>query len=262
RSAVPFTSDEGFGYGGFQEKTSKLGIEVPCALHYFEARGRPSQQSLTAGRLDWNVSRSDRAFLRLQYEGGHDALGIDPINPIFDSDSKIPWWQGQVVETHSFGSSGANQFLLAYSSFFNSSKMFNSAGALAAFPAVLCFCGQRTSNDLGRVDFYTPLGNVYGIPLRYQVSEDVMKISRRHKFGFGANFEDIRWDMWQYATNAIGVLRPQTLDAFYQGGVDPAVLAHNDSIDWTQLFQSFPSKLNQRMAFHSLGVYGQDEWHA
>jgi hypothetical protein len=262
RSAVPFTSNEGFGCTGFEEPTSGLGITVPCALHYFEARGRPSQQSLIAGRLDWNVSRSDRAFLRVQYEGGHSALGIDPINPIFDFDSNIPWLQGQIVETHSFGSSSASQFLLAYSSFFNSNKMLNPAGALAAFPTVLCFCGQGTYSNLGRGDYYNPLGTVYGIPLRYQVSEDVMKTSRSHKFGFGANFEAIHWDMWQYSANAIGVLMPQTLDAFYQGGVDPAVLAGNDSIDWTQLFQSFPSKLNQRMAFHSFGVYGQDEWHA
>jgi len=254
-SAVPFSAAEEFGCSGFQNLKSGLGISLPCAVHYFEARGRPSQQMLTAGRLDWNVSSRDRAFIRVQYEGGHAALGIDPISPVFDFDQSVPWWQGQILETHSFSSSSASQFLVGGASFFYTGKLLKPAQALSAFPTVLCFCGQGTYNNLGRGDD----NDIYATPLRFQISEDLMKTMRAHKFGFGANFEAIHWDMWQYSVNAIGTLIPQTLDAFYQGGVDPT---NGDSIDWTQLFQTFPSKVSQRMAFHNFGVYGQDEWHA
>ncbi len=259
-SAVPFTAAEEFGCSGFQDSKSGLGIKLPCAVHYFEARGRPSQQMLTAGRVDWNVSSSGRAFLRVQYEGGRAARGIDPISPLFDFDQTVPWWQGQIMETHSFGSSGASQFLVAGASFFYTGRLVKPAQALSAFPTVLCFCGQGTYNDLGRGDD----NDIYATPLRFQISEDLMKTLRTHKFGFGTNFEAIHWDMWQYSVNIKGTLIPQTLDAFYQGGVDPGVLNQTDPNpdDFTQLFQTFPSQLSQHIAFHSFGVYGQDEWHA
>jgi hypothetical protein len=51
---------------------------------------------------------------------------------------------------------------------------------------------------------------------------------------------------------------PLTLDAFYQGGVDPA----SPDTDFTLLSQSFAAGTSQRMAFYNLGLYGQDEWHA
>jgi len=32
-------------------------------------------------------------------------------------------------------------------------------------------------------------GTSFGVPLRYQLSEDLVKTWRSHKWGFGANFE-------------------------------------------------------------------------
>jgi hypothetical protein len=264
--AIPGSGTPGdpSGCTGFQDPNDQNGFghgNIPCAVHFFNARSRPSQDTLTAGRLDWNVSNTDRAFLRLQYEGGHAATHIDPISPTFDSESTAPWWQGQIAETHTWPS-GASQFLLAGSSHFYATKMLKPQKSLSLLPATLIF-GSGNFNNLRDGDAGNPLGSVYGTPLQFVISEDVMKVRSRHKVGFGANFEDIRWDMWQYSFNSLGILNPLTLDAFYQGGVDPRVLNKTDpNPDYTQLFQSFPSKLSQRMAFHSFGVYGQDEWHA
>jgi len=259
-SATPGIFGDPLGCWGFVNKQTGLGVDVPCAVHFNEIRGRPSQDMLTSGRVDWNLSNKDRAFLRLQYEGGHSAIGVDAISPLFDGNVRIPWWQGQLIETHSFGSSSASQFLFAGSSFFAFSEMAHPAQALSIMPTVLSLNGMF--NDLGRGDFINPLGTVYGMPLRYQVSEDLVKTWRNHKFGGGANFEVIRWDMWQYSPNVIGRLNPQTLDAFFQGGVDPAYLNGTESNpDFTILSQSFPAALSQRMVFHNFGGYGQDEWH-
>jgi hypothetical protein len=71
-----------------------LGSGVPCVLHYFANLRVPSQDTLTAERVDWNLGRSDRIFFRLLRDASHTTLA-SPITPIFDKNSKQTWWQGQ-----------------------------------------------------------------------------------------------------------------------------------------------------------------------
>jgi Carboxypeptidase regulatory-like domain/TonB dependent receptor-like, beta-barrel len=234
-----------------------LGANVPCAVHFLSTRGRPSQDALTSGRVDWNASNSDRAFLRLQYDHGRSAYYTDPISPLFDVDLNLPWVQGQVIETHTFGSSAASQFLFAGSYIAPIYGLENPSQTLAAFPTILGFWVPGTFTNLGGEDnaFALGSGEYY---TQYQLSEDVVKTSRGHKFGFGASFERNYTTLLQYTPNSIGVLVPRTLDAFYQGGMDPS----SSGTDFTQLNQTFPAASSQRLAFNSLGLYAQDEWHA
>jgi hypothetical protein len=133
----------------------------------------------------------------------------------------------------------------------------NPSKALQAFPATLAFWATGTFVGLGGVNnwFASPVGKP---TTEYQVSEDVVKIRGNQKVGFGGNFQRINWTNKQYAFGTPGLLIPQSLDAFYQGGVDPA----SPGADFTQLFQSFASQISQRIAFYNLALYGQDEWHA
>ena len=198
-----------------------LGTSVPCALHFFSTVGRPSHDSLTSSRVDWNVRGSDRTFLRLQYDGGRSALAIDPISSAFDTDFHQSWWQGQVVETHTFGSSGASQFLLAGSYLVPISQVKNPAQALSTFPTVLNFFVPGTFANLGGADNLILFG--YGRHrTHYQLAEDVVRSRRNHKLGFGAQFTRIHWSELPNKSGATGALIPQTLDAFFQGGVDSA----------------------------------------
>lgn len=247
------SSDDPTGCTGF----GGLGPGVPCARYFSTTRGRPSQDMLTSGRVDWNVSSSDRAFLRMQYDGGRSAIATDPISSLFDGDLNLAWWQGQVSETHTFGSSAASQFLFAGSYVGFIYRMNNPSQTLSEFPAVLNFNAPGTFTSLGRGDFINPFGSG-GYNARYQVSEDLVKIWKNQRFGFGASIERIDSTYLQYTTNVIGSLAPQTLDAFYQGGVDPV----SPDANFTFLSQSFPSRTSQRMAFYTLGLYAQDEWHA
>jgi hypothetical protein len=254
--AKPGAFGDALGCSGLQDQNSGLGISVPCARYFFQTRTRPSQDMLNSGRLDWNISRRDRAFIRLQYDGGHSSVGVDSISPVFDVDGTVQWWQGQIVATHSFGSSGASQFLLADSSYFNSRRFLHPDRALSALPTRLSFSAQGTFTDLGTD---TPSGGgVYGIPWHFQVSEDLVKMWRNHKVGFGGNLEVINWDVGPYAWGVNGTLSPQTLDAFYQGGQD----SNSPDVNFTQLSQSFPAAVWQRMDFYSFGLYAQDEWQA
>ena len=234
----------------------RLGAGVPCARYFFTTRGRPSQDLLTSGRGDWNVG-SNRVFLRMQHDGGRSAIATDPISPLFDGDLNLTWWQGQVGETHTFGSSAASQFLFAGSYVGFIYGMKNPSQTLSEFPTVLNFNATGTFTNLGRGDFINPFGSG-GYSARYQISEDLVKVWNNQKFGFGASLERINSTYLQYTANVIGTLTPRTLDAFYQGGVDPV----SPGSDSTLLSQSFPARTSQRMAFYTLGLYAQDEWHA
>jgi hypothetical protein len=233
-----------------------LGTSVPCAAHFFSQRGRQTNETLKSGRVDWNAGRNDRAFLRVQYDGGRDGFYTDPISPLFDASFGQPWWQGELIETHTFSSSASSQFLLAGIYFSPLPQLDHPSQAVAAFPATLNFNIANTFSNLAGAN------GVYafapGRPTtQYQVSEDVMKTSGKHNFGMGATFEGIDWATFFDRVNALATLTPQTLDAFYQGGADPA----SPRTNFTQLTQSFASQISQRIAFYTLGVYGQDQWH-
>ena len=233
------------------------GMKIPCARHFFTTRGRASHDVLTSGRLDWNISARERAFLRLQYDGGRSAISTDPISSAFDADGTVPWWQGQVSETRTFGSNAASQFLFAGSYVAPIYKFINPSQALSAFPTVLNFSVSGTFTNLGRGDFVNALGSG-AYEARYQFSEDVVKSWRNHRLGFGLSFERAYATFLQYTANTSGTLTPFTLDAFYQGGVD----RQSPDVDLTLLSQSFPDQTSHRTTYYTLGLYLQDEWRA
>ena len=237
--------------GGFSDPTTKLGISVPCTDYFFNSRGRPSQDALTSGRIDWNISGSDRAFLRLQYDGGLGAFHNDPVSSVFDIDYTQPSWQAQVLETHAFGSSAASQFLLAGS---YSAPIFRTKDPARALSALSTFINFN-SGQFNGTGFVIDFGRYN---TQYQLCEDVVKTVGKQKFGFGANFLRIDWSALPDKPSTIGQLNVQTLDAFYQGGVDPA----SRSADFTSLSQPFMSGNKLPISFLNVGLYGEDEWHA
>lgn len=234
-----------------------LGSSVPCAAHFVSQRDSRTDETLTSGRVDWVAGTNDRAFVRMQYDGGRNEFYVDPISPLFDASFSQPWWQGQLTEIHIFGESMSSQFMLAGSYFAGVAQLDHPSQALAAFPTTLSFSVANTFSPLGGAN------SAYAFPqarptTQYQVSEDVVKTWGKHVFGMGLNFERIDWTASFYRNNALGTLTPQTLDAFYQGGVDRAA----PGVDFTQLTQSFASQSSQRIAFYNLGLYGQDQWRA
>jgi len=249
--------------GGFSPTSDPTGCTgfaglapgVPCAVNFLSARSRSSSDTLTAGRVDWNAGKNDRAFIRIQYEDGLGAFFTDPISPLFDADFDGLWWQGQLIETHTFGSSAASQFLAAGSYFSRIWKLKDPSQALSAFPTVLNFNAPGTFTSLGGLDSIAAYGRRQ---TQYQFSEDVVKTWGKQKLGFGANFVRIDWRELPNKVNSIGQLGPETLDAFYQGGLDPV----SPSVNFTSLTQSFTSQTTARESFFNFGLYGQDEWHA
>jgi hypothetical protein len=229
-----------------------LGTTVPCAMHYETTLGRPTYESLVSSRLDWNIRPQDRIFLWGAYNHGHQATSTDPISSLFNLNSNQPWWQGQLGETHTFGPSAVNQFLLEgwrLSSFFEPESF---SETLAALPTQLNWYVASSFTNAG-----SSLGSRSGQKDRqYQVSDDFVKTWGNHKLGFGASL--IKHDDSLLNPVDEGVLTPSTLQAFYQGGFDPATPLTNT----THLIQSFQSQLSYPISNYILGFYAQEEWHA
>jgi Carboxypeptidase regulatory-like domain len=229
-----------------------LGTAEPCAVYYATTIGRPTYESLVSGRVDWNIRLEDRIFLLVDYDYGHQASSTDPISPLFNVNSNQPWWQGQLVETHTFAPSVVNQFLLAgwrLTAFFGPA---NFSETHAALPTLLAWYDTNTFTNVG-----TNQGSLDGWrTTQYQVSDDIVKTWGNHKLGFGANL--LKQNRLVLPGVDDGTLVPFTLDAFYQGGFDPSAPFTNTTL----LTQSFPSQLSQPLSEDNLAFYAQEEWHA
>ena len=189
-----------------------LGTSIPCSRSFFKSRGRPSQDALTAGRVDWNLANNDRVFFRIQGEHGLGAFSSDAINSIFDADYDVSLWQGQMVETHTFGSTAASQFLVAGSDYYFAWKETNPSQALSAFPTFLNFYSTGTFWPLGGANWI----GTSGVDMkRYQLSEDLVKAKGGHKFGFGAGFRRTWWTVPTQHSECRGTIkRPKHLMLF------------------------------------------------
>jgi hypothetical protein len=245
------------GFIGPQTPQGQLGVNLPCAIHFQETLGQPTSESLVSGRMDWNIRANDRAFFLLQYDNGRQPIVVDPISSLFNVYETGPWWEAQLNETHTFGTTAANQFLLAGIYKDEVAGLVNPARTLAAFPTTLDWSNAgQPFTSLGGSDYF------YGYPLgtaltEYRIVDDFLKTWGKHKFGFGGELFRVYARYSQYTQNAVGDLVPQTIDAFYSGGVDPA----SPNSDSTRLSQSFPTLRSRLFLNYTLAGYGQDEWH-
>jgi Carboxypeptidase regulatory-like domain len=233
---------------------NNLGTTQACARNVTNTRSRPSQDTLTSGRLDWNIGENDRAFLRVQEEGGLSAQSDDPISSVFDSDYDNSRWQAEVLETHAFNPTTANQFLVGLSDHYWANKSSHPTQSLAAFPALLNFSVPGTFTNLGGLN----ADGFYRFDTRVlEIAEDVATTHGSHKVGLGLSLDRERWR--EHSTiDAAGTLFPQTLRAFYEGGFDSA----SPEDDFTTLTQAFTSQPDVSVRLGGIQAYVQDDWRA
>jgi hypothetical protein len=253
--ASPGVPGDTLGCGGFQGPNG-LGTTVPCAISFESTlSNQPTHEFLTSGRTDWNIGSNDRAFLLVQYNVGLQPTYTDPISPAFNAISNRPWWQGQLIEAHTFSPSVSNQITLGGYWASLLFKLKDPSLAVSTFPTVLNWSGSGLSyTNLGGLDWLIPNGRNI---TQYQVADDLSTTRGKHRLGFGEYFLRDNWTRPFPAGNLVGTLSPLSLDAFYQGGFDSA----SPATDFTQLSQTFVSTERQHFAFYDLALYAQDEWH-
>ena len=253
--ATPGVPGDPLGCGGF-EGPDGIGTTVPCAVSFESTlANQPTREFLTSGRVDWDIGSKDRAFLLVQYNVGLQPTFTDAINPAFNAQSNRPWWQGQLIEAHTFGPSVSNQITLGGYWASLLFKLSNPSLALSTFPTTLNWSNSGLSfTNLGGLDWLIPNGRNI---TQYQIADDLVATRGKHRLGFGEYFLRDNWTRPFPHNNLVGTLSPLTLDAFYQGGFDPA----SPAVDFTQLSQTFVSSSRQHLAFYDLALYAQDEWH-
>jgi Carboxypeptidase regulatory-like domain len=247
-----------YGWTGPQVQGRGLGTTDYCSVHFSRNGNAPSSDSIVSGKVDWNAGASDRVFLFVQYGQGQNPAYVDAISPVFNVFSNHSTWQGQLGETHTIGPTAANQFLLAGTFIDGTSGLRNSALAQATFPTELSWYNSGIPFALlGGFDvaFAFPGG---GKTTTYQISDDLVKTRGKHKFEVGVNLLRTLETLGGYNSYGSGLLLPLSMSAFFDGGVDP----NNPSADFTLLQQAYPLITWNRFAFYSLGLYGQEEWHA
>jgi carboxypeptidase family protein/TonB-dependent receptor-like protein len=254
--ATPGSFSDRLGCNGFVGPNG-LGTTVPCAVHFQKTIGQPTYESIISGRVDWNIRSNDRVFVLVQYDHGRQGTYTDPISPLFNVTSNQPIWQGQLNETHIFGPTATNELLVAAWNGQATWSVANPSKTFSAFPTTLnWFSAGYAFSPLGGDDsFPYPSPSYYSSGL-FQLTDDFVKSQGQHRLGFGVNFLRTHADYSFYTQNAVGTLAPQSLQAFYFGGVDPS----SPKTDFTNLSQSFALETSQRFSKYNLGFYLQDEW--
>lgn len=181
---------------------------------------------------------------------GVQSTGIDPINPVFNQISNQPEFQTQVFWSHTFGSSAVNALTLAtqhYHAIFGPPSL---SAALATFPTQLDF-GDGSLTTLGGGDGSANSGRSV---TRLQVSDDFSKTMGEHGLEFGFTGS-------KYLANTLisrninGDLVTQSLDSFYNGGLDP-----NNARQNTIYNISYPAFGEAPLRMMRLGGYANDQW--
>jgi hypothetical protein len=229
-----------------------FGTAVPCANTFDSAVSALTHEYLLAGRFDFNLSNSDKLFIRAQEDKGLQATYIDPLNQIFNTTSNQPEYQTQISWTHNFGVKAVNNFVGSatyYSAIFNTT---NRAASLAAYPTNMLvgdesFNNSATGLSLGGENFAFPQGrNV----TQYQAVDDFSySLGAKHTLKLGENFHRYDISDHDFGNRAIGLLIPFDITSFYNGGTTGS-----------ELQQNFATISDVPVAIYGLGWYVQDEW--
>ena len=236
-SGVP-TGNGCSNYGGIGTAT--------CAEQFESTATANTHEWMIAGRVDWDISSSDRAFARVDFDRGLQASYTDPINPLFNAISNQPEMQAQVEETHTFGATTVNQFIASgayYSAIFQPANL---GQTLSTFPTTLIF-DDGSLQTLGGEDNLWPEGRKV---TQMQFSDDVSKFLGKHSLKFGALFRRNDVSDHDNGIESSGTLSMLTLNDFANGGVT------GDSY-----LQTFTSSYDLPISIYNIGFYAQDEWH-
>ena len=200
------------------------------------------------GRVDQRFGSKDDAFVHFTYDTGVQPTFTSLLNPVFNTDSPQPQYEGQFNETHIFNSNTTNQFVFAeiyYKAVFQNTT---AAAANAIFPASIEFI----SGDLANNGFATtPGGENFAFPQGrkvngYQFADDFSLTHGKHTFkaGFYLRRDDVT------------DLSPQILTT-------PLVVSYESDFaaaSATEYIQQFPTRLEQPVSVYNLGIYFQDQW--
>lgn len=221
-----------------------FGASNPCALTYTGATSAGTHDYLVVGRYDQNLGNNDKLFARVQHEAGLQATYIDPLTSAFNAHSSQPEWQGQLSETHTFGTDKVNNFV-GYVQWYSAQfTMVNQAAANVISPFTVFFNDGSLFNINNLGSFFPQGRNV----TQYGIVDDFSWVRGNHNFKVGVNFR--RDDVSDHNFGLITpLIVPITLGDFAAGTAGFAE-------------QNFAKNTDVPIALYQLGWYVSDEWKA
>ncbi len=204
-------------------------------------------------RGDYNLSSSDRIYVRYNTDHGVQATGTDPINPAFNANSVQPSYGGQVGWTKTLGATMVNQLLLSasyYTAIFGPPDI---KAALNTFPTTWTFTdgvyGNNGNPSLGGSDNVYPQGRKVR---QWQLIDDFSKMWGRHTLKFGANIRKNWVSSYAYGPGTSGLFTFNSMTDFVNGQ-----LTSDGGSTYSQTFASVGA---ENLTMYSAGFYLQDEW--
>ncbi len=238
------------------------GVAGACGLYYQSTATTYANEALEIFRVDAVLGAKDKAFIRYSHDNGIQPTAIDPIDPLFNAISIQPQHNGQFNETHTFGSRGVNNLILAglwYGAQFGPANL---PATLAEFPAQLSL-NDGSISTLGGSDASYPTGrNITTI----QLQDDFALNLGAHTLKFGAKGYLIKENDHYFTAGTVPNETVSTLGAFINGGYDPAFSKTANGVTTftyaTTFAQTFPTKPNHPVLINQLAAYVEDDWKA
>ena len=217
-----------------------------------------AQEWLVSGRMDFNLSQNDHAYVHFKVDHGVQPTQTSFLNSLFAAYSPQPSYEGQLSLTHTFSPNVTNQFLFG-SSYYRAIFTNTNATTLASsVPFVLIPEGYASGGEwdvtgnagtwVGGVDYAFPQGrNVTG----YQFNDDLSWTRGKHNIKVG--FTMRRDDITDYTSSEHNIA--------FAGGeniiLDQGDFAAGYSDEWAE---RFPLRLSEPVALYVMGAYVQDQW--
>jgi outer membrane receptor protein involved in Fe transport len=220
-----------------------------CSAVYRATPTSFAKEWILAFRVDQKLGNNDNAYFRYKMDHGQQPSYIDPINSLFDANSKQPSWDTQISETHVFGPRATNNFM-ATLSWYSALFQQNTQAVAAAFPYALNFSGSALPYyNMNPMELYPSGRNI----TQYQFIDDFSLNRGRHNFKFGANFR--RYDV---SDQNFSFKYPLVYFNDSPAGGD-GLQNFVDGLAFQYRRASIPNQ-NVPIALWGLGLYGQDEW--
>jgi hypothetical protein len=266
--AIPVTN----GAGSLQDTSNRLGCgdlagtpapgggtfgtNVPCAAAWVTNGSNVNTEWLVSLRGDYNLSDTQRLYIRFKEDHGLQPTATSLIDPIFNAQSLQPLYEGQVSHTWTISRTVVNNIIASanWCSFFFDSPDLKAS--VAAFPVNFFITDGGSNSSLG----FTQMGlgaRGWGFQLfpqgrnmgQWQIADDLSKLAGRHTLKFGINFRKNRITDSSLLEGIHGQYNFSSLTDFATGQL------RNGS----NYAQSFPVINAAHIRYYSLGLYAQDE---
>ena len=221
---------------------------TPCGATFVSGQNNLITEWIFAGSIDYDINSNDHLKGRYQMDRGVQATGTDPINPVFNSTSIQPEYNGQIIETHSFNSTTVNNLIISgawYKALFGPPSF---SAAVATFPTTLAF-NSSPFTALGGTDNNYPQGRIV---TQAQIRDNLSKVIGSHDIKIGADFRRNLVSDYAALAGTSGLLTINSTDEFVNGMTELGT--------GTNYSAAFTNLGAVKIKLYNVGVYMQDQW--